>query len=139
VDLYTDLVLSVTHYPIPRSGHSYSVVTTSTDYQQSIHASMLASTTDDLPTYSTYPTKDQVRAPSINGAFTIYSISTVYRLHIPTPYRIETVHCIYQQRQLEVYSKEHPLALLGLIQFGELETDIILTGIGPRLIDTWIP
>jgi hypothetical protein len=100
---------------------------------------MSASTTDDLPTYSTYPTKDQVRAPSINRALTIYSINIVYRLHIPTPYGVETIRCIYQQRQLEVYWKDHPPALLGLIQFGELETDIILTGISPRLIDTWIP
>jgi hypothetical protein len=140
VDSLTDLSLSVIHYPLLHSGCSYSVVTTSTSYQQSVHASTSASTADETPPpYLTYPTKDQVRAPSLDRAFTIYGINTVYHLHIPTPYGIETVCCIYQQRQLEIHSKDQPSVLLGLIQFGKLETDIILTRIGLRLVHTWIP
>jgi hypothetical protein len=140
VDSLMDLSLSVTRYPLPCSGRSYSVITMSTAYQPSIYASTLASTTDDtLPPYSTYPTKDQVWAPSIDGAFTIYGINTVYQLNIPTPYGIETTHYVYQQRQLEVHSKDQPPTLLGLIWFGELKIDIILTGIELRLVHTWIP
>jgi hypothetical protein len=94
---------------------------------------------DVPPAYTVYPTKEQARSPPIDGVFVIYRINTIYRLNIPTPYSIKTVRCVYQQRQLEVHSKDQPPMLLELIKFGELETDIILTGIGPQLVHTWIP
>jgi hypothetical protein len=112
----------------------------STTYQPSLNAITSASTTDEnTPPYSTYPIKEQVRALLIDRAFIIYGINTIYCLNIPSPYGIETVHCVYQQRQLEVHSKDQQPALLRLIQFGELKTDIILTGIEPQLVHTWIP
>jgi hypothetical protein len=133
-----DTLLSVICYPLPWSGRTYEVFTMSTSYQQSVNTSMSTSN-NAPPPYTTYPTRNQVRSPSIDRVFSIYGINMTYRLNIPTPYGIKTIHCIYQQKQLEIYSKDQPPALLGLIKFRELETDIILTGIGPWLIHTWIP
>jgi hypothetical protein len=46
---------------------------------------------------------------------------------------------IFQQDQLQVYTKEKTPQLFTIIQFGYLKAQFLLTGIGLHCIDTWVP
>jgi hypothetical protein len=94
---------------------------------------------EPLPPYTAHLNPEGVKGPSLYRTSTFYRITTYDRLHAPTPYGTETVCCIYQADQLGVHSKGQPSKLLGLIKFRNLETQIILSGIAPQLVHTWIP
>jgi hypothetical protein len=55
------------------------------------------------------------------------------------PYSIEHIRCIYQSDRLEVYSKTRPVQTITVVQFGYLETQVLLATIWTRCIDTWVP
>jgi hypothetical protein len=106
----------------------------------SINETALVNNSQPPPDYDNFPpTLDGVKEPTNWGRAWYYGIRTVYRLHL-LPIEGQTdVRCIYQRGRLEIYSLEDVPEMLGLINFGYLETQTLLQHVQIRHIITWIP
>jgi hypothetical protein len=61
------------------------------------------------------------------------------KIHTLVPQGIAHIRGIFQEDQIRIYTKERNAQLFGIIQFGYLERQYLLSGIGPHCIDTWVP
>jgi hypothetical protein len=126
LDSLTDLVLSIVRHPYPRCCPSEEMMSNQ-------------SNNDALPPYTELPPLQNISPPSTSDSLVIHGINVYYHLHLFEPYDVEPVRAIFQNNTREVYSREMSPRLLRIVRFGELETSIILGGISPCLISTWIP
>jgi hypothetical protein len=92
------------------------------------------------PDYNNFPPNlDGVKEPSTFGRAWFYSIRTTYHFHLLPIGGYEDVRCIYQRGRLEVYSLGSAPEMLGLINIGYLEANMLLQHVQVRHILTWIP